>query len=275
MIRHPWRAGGLAILIVVAGLLLLLASTAFAEPVAGSGVLRAVATGNPFFAVVDPAVGDPTLAYLLMTFGVYALIYEVSHPGAIAPGVLGVVGLAVGLFALAMLPLNFAGLALVVLGFALLTGEVLVAPGSGALAALGLGSLALGSLLLGSDSAPGARIAPAVLLAVIVVSAGFFTLLGRGVLFVRGRYPRTGREGMLGTTARALTDLAPEGQVLVHGEIWRATVAAGFPPVGKGQPVLVIAMEGLRLIVAPSVSPLTLPPLPRREDGTQAGNRAG
>lgn len=208
---------------------------------------------------IPQAFGDPTLAYLLMNFGMYALIYEVTHPGAVAPGVFGGLAVIVGLFVLGTLPVSMAGLALIVFGFALLVGEVLVVPGSGVLAAGGLGSLVVGSLLLWNGSAPGARIAPWALAAVVLVSAVFFTVIGKSVLLVRRRRTRTGREGMLGATAVALTDLDPSGQVLVHGEIWQASVSPGFPTIPKGESVLIVSLEGLRLQVAPSG---ILPPPP-------------
>jgi membrane-bound serine protease (ClpP class) len=201
------------------------------------------------------ALADPTLAYILMTLGVYALIYEVTHPGAIVPGVLGVVLLVIGLFALGTLSVSLAGMALVVFGFVLLAAEVVVVPGSGVLAIGGVGSLVLGSLLLMNDAPPESRVAPWAVAAVVLVSAGFFAILGRGVLAVRRRPASTGREGLLRAGGVALTDLSPAGQVLVHGEIWRADLAPGFASIAKGKPVFVVAVNGLTLTVAPAEVP--------------------
>lgn len=198
------------------------------------------------------AMGDPTLAYVLMTLGVYALIYEVTHPGAVAPGVVGVIMLVVGLFGLGTLTTSLAGLVLIVFGFVLLASEVVVVPGSGLLAAGGIGSLTLGSLLLMTELPPGEEIAPAAVIAVVLSSAGFFAILGRGVLAIRRRRPRIGREAMLGAAGVALTDLNPSGQVQLHGEIWSAVVSPGCGPVAAGQPIFVVAIEGLKLTVAPS-----------------------
>lgn len=199
-----------------------------------------------------PALADPTLAYILLALGVYALIYEVSHPGAIAPGVLGILSLAAGLLGLAMLPVSLTGLALVVLGFSLLVAEVLVLPGSGALAASGLGSLVVGSLLLAFASGPGARVSVGVVAGVILASAGFFAVLTRSVLLVRRRPLRVGPERLIGASATALTDVSPVGQIRVGGEIWEAAVAPGFPPIREGEPVLVLSRAGLTLTVVPS-----------------------
>lgn len=201
---------------------------------------------------ITPAatLGDPTFAYILMAFGVYALIFEVSHPGAIAPGVLGALALGAGLVALAFLPVNLTGLALVILGFSLLAGEVLVLPGSGILAAAGLGALVVGSLLLSLAAGPAGRVALWALIVVVLTSAGLFALLTRSVLLVRRRPIQVGRERLLGAEASALTDLNPAGQVRVHGETWHATVAPGFPPIRRDERVFVVGIEGLTLSVA-------------------------
>lgn len=253
--ERVWGALAAAFLALVVSLLLI--APVFAQAQGQVDVAGAAGAINPIFAnYVGPgvarALGNPTLAYLLLNFGMYALIYEVTHPGAVAPGVFGALAIIVGLFALGTLPVSTAGLVLTVFGFALLTAEVLVVPGSGILAAGGLGSLVVGSFLLWNGSAPGARVAPWALVGVVLVSAGFFIVLGRSVLLVRGRRTRTGREGMLGATATTLTELNPAGQVLVHGEIWQASVSPGFPPVPRGEEVLVVSMEGLRLQVAPN-----------------------
>lgn len=196
------------------------------------------------------AVSDPTLAYILMTLGVYALIYEVTSPGAILPGVLGVIFLVVGLFSLGTLPINLAGLALIVFGFALLVAEVLILPGSGVLAAGGLASIAIGSLLLMNGASAEARIAPWALLAVIVVSAAFFAILTRGVLAVTRRRPTTGREGMVGVEGVAREELAPDGQVFVRGERWEASTRGA--PIPRGGRIRVVGLAGLRLFVEPA-----------------------
>lgn len=196
------------------------------------------------------AFGDPTFAYILMAFGVYALIFEVSHPGAVAPGVLGALALAAGLLALAFLPVNLTGLALVILGFSFLAGEVLVLPGSGVLAATGLGALIVGSLLLSLAAGPAGRVAFWALLVVVLTSAALFALLTRSVLLVRRRPIQVGRERMLGAEGHALTELNPTGRVRVYGETWHAAVAPGFPPIQQGEHVFVVGIEGLTVSVA-------------------------
>jgi membrane-bound serine protease (ClpP class) len=198
------------------------------------------------------AVSDPTVAYILMTLGVYALIYEVTSPGAIVPGVLGVLFLVIGLFALGTLSVNLAGLALIVFGFALLVAEVLVLPGSGLLAAGGLISLLIGSLLLMTGTSAAGGIAPVAVIAVIVFTAGFFAIVSRGVIAVSRRRPTTGREGLVGAEGVARSELNLAGRVFVHGELWEAATTAG--PIAAGQRVRVVGLKGLRLFVEPIVA---------------------
>ena len=192
-------------------------------------------------------ISDPNIAYILLTVGVYGLIYELASPGAILPGVAGVLALVLAFFSLGMLPINYAGLALILFGFALMVAEVLFVPGVGALAAGGVVSLLLGSALLLSGAPGYLSLSPWVIGSVVATTAGFFLIVLRGVVRTYRRPPSTGVSGLLGSEGVARTDLSPEGMVFVQGELWRARVKDGSIP--RGARVEVMAVEGLSLVV--------------------------
>jgi membrane-bound serine protease (ClpP class) len=195
-------------------------------------------------------IADPNIAYLLMTVGMYGLIYELANPGTWVPGTVGAVALVLALYALGTLPVNWAGVALLVVAFALFLGDVFVASSHGGLTAAGLISLLLGSLFLFSSSDPDITVSPWVIAGVMIGSTAFFGLIVGAAYRTMRRRPVTGEEGMLGQLATVSHDLAPRGQVRVSGELWRAELvdpAAG--PVERGGRVTVVGVEGLTLKV--------------------------
>jgi membrane-bound serine protease (ClpP class) len=202
---------------------------------------------------VIQTISDPNIAYLLMTVGMYGLIYELANPGTWLPGVIGAIALVVGLYALGTLPVNWAALALIALAFALFLADVFVTSGHGGLTAAGIVTLALGSLFLFSGGDTDLRVSPWVVGGVVLGSGGFFLLVVRAVYRSRWRPPSVGGEALVGQVGTVLRDLTPEGQVRVAGEQWRARLEpAAAAPICRGAKVQVVAVDGLTLTVQPS-----------------------
>jgi membrane-bound serine protease (ClpP class) len=188
---------------------------------------------------------DPNVAFLLFILGALALFAEFNHPGAVLPGVVGVIAILLALFALNLLPVRYAALALLLAAFALFALEAKFAT-HGVLGVGGIVCMIFGALFLVDGPIPEMRVRLATAIAVSVpigVIAVFLTTL---VLRARRNRVVTGTEGMIGEIGIARTPLAPAGKVFVHGELWNA-VARG--EVGEGMPVRVSAIEGLRLVV--------------------------
>lgn len=193
-------------------------------------------------------ITNPTVAYGLMLIGIYGLLFEGYNPGAVLPGVAGAIALLLALFAFQILPVNFAGLALILLGVGLMIAEGFV-PSFGALGIGGIIAFIVGSIMLMDTDAPGYQL-PAL---AIGTAAGLFgtASLATIVLALKARNRRvvSGEEGLLHETARALEAFTDgEGTVLVHGERWRARCAA---PVQAGMQLEVIGRDGFTLRVAP------------------------
>ena len=193
-------------------------------------------------------LSDPTLAYLLLMIGFYGVLFELYNPGAILPGIIGVIGLILGLYALHTLPINYAGLALIVFAIILFILEVkIVSHGMltiGAIAALLLGSL---MLIREDPSFPLLKISTTVIITTTAVSAAFFLfVIGAGLRAQRAKSV-TGMEGFMGETGVVLEDLDPLGSVRVHGEIWQAQSASG--KIEAGQKIRILSMKNFRLTV--------------------------
>lgn len=190
-------------------------------------------------------LSNPMIAYILLMLGVYGLFFELSNPGAIFPGVVGGICLILAFFAFQMLPINYAGIALIILGIILLIMEVKV-HSYGLLSIGGIISLLLGSLMLIESPAQYLRLSLSLVLPIVVVSAGFFLFALTMVIRAHRQRPKTGKEGLIGMEGKALTDVDPEGSVEVFGEIWRAS---SEEPIRAGEPVEVVGVEGLKLKV--------------------------
>lgn len=190
---------------------------------------------------------NPNVAYFLMLAGVYGLLLEGYNPGAIVPGVVGAVCLLLALYAFQILSVNYAGLALMALGIALIVGEAF-APSFGALGIGGIAAFVAGSILLFDSGVPGFQIARG-LIGGTALAAAIVMLLTAGV-FMRARRVRvsTGAEQMLQEPATALEDFDSMGFVDIRGERWRAATQT---PVVKGQRLRVLRVDGLTLTVAP------------------------
>jgi membrane-bound serine protease (ClpP class) len=197
------------------------------------------------------AIGDPTIAYLLLLIGVYGVLFEFLSPGAVAPGIIGGISLLLGLGALSVLPVDYAGLGLVALGIGLMTAEALT-PGIGALGIGGLVAFVAGSLLLfDPDAARGIdfRVARPVI-AVAALATALFFLFGLGLAWRARRRPvRSGREHMVGRPGEVVDWTVEGGTVRVEGEVWSARAAA---PLQPGDPVRIVGVEGLTVVVEPA-----------------------
>lgn len=190
---------------------------------------------------------DPNIAYILMLLGIYGLIFEFSNPGAIAPGVLGSICLLMALFAFQVLPINYAGLALILLGVALMITEAFV-PSFGILGIGGVAAFTLGSIMLTDTGVPGFGIHLELILGFAITSALLF-VLGLGMILKARQKPvTTGIEELLHDTAVALEDFEREGWVRLHSERWRAI---SDRPVKRGERLKVTAVEGLTVFVTP------------------------
>jgi membrane-bound serine protease (ClpP class) len=196
------------------------------------------------------ALSDPNIAYLLMTIGTIGLLAELYNPGAILPGIIGAISLILAFYSFQSLPVNYAGVLLILLGIVFFILEATVTS-FGLLAIGGVISMILGSLMLVKAEAPFLQISWSVILPVVAMAA-FFTLfiVGMGLRAMKPR-PLTGREGMVGLIGVAKTALAPQGQLSVHGELWEAV---SEQPLQPGDQAEVTRVEGLKLYVKP-VSP--------------------
>ena len=191
-------------------------------------------------------ITDPNIAYILMMLGMLGLFFELSNPGAILPGVIGGISLILAFFALQSLPINYAGLLLILFGIVLLIAEIKVVS-HGVLAIGGIVALALGSLMLFDAPEIGFRVSWWVILPTVGATAGMFLVaVAAGLRALSARAP-AGGSALIGQTGVARGALSPEGQVLVQGELWRA-VAQGAP-VAEGARVRVVGAKGLTLTV--------------------------
>lgn len=194
------------------------------------------------------AVTNPEIALLLMLLGTFGLIFEVYNPGIGLAGILGAVALLLAFYALSVLPTNWAGVLLVMLGLVFLVVD-LHAAGLGIWTAGGMAALVSGSLILFSGLDPAVTLDPWAVIVAVALSAVFFISVMTAALRVRLRRPITGEEGIVGTVGEAKTDIAPEGTVLTKGTLWRArTMETG---IAAGAKVKVMATEGLVLLVEP------------------------
>jgi membrane-bound serine protease (ClpP class) len=191
------------------------------------------------------AIARPEVLFLLLMGALAGLGTEISHPGLLFPGILGVICLILFLFATQIIPVNWAGVLLVVVAIGLFAAEVKVAS-YGLLTVAGIAAMILGAMMLVDSPLPELRVNPWKLLPVVVFMAAFTVLLVRMVVEAQKRKATTGAEGLVGRSGVAATALEPEGWVLVQGERWRAQADDRLDP---GARVEVVGMDGLRLRV--------------------------
>ncbi len=193
------------------------------------------------------AIAHPNVVYLLFTLGLLGLTVEFWHPGAVLPGVAGGICLLLAFFGFQVLPVNYAGVLLILFGVMLFVLELKVAS-HGVLSAGGLVSLALGSMILVSSPAPELRVSLSVIVPVVVALAAILTFLVRLTIASQRRRSVTGEAGMIGEVGRVMTAIPAGGvgRVVTHGEIWRATASEA---VAEGETVRVTDVDGLTLTV--------------------------
>jgi membrane-bound serine protease (ClpP class) len=196
-------------------------------------------------------ISEPTIAYLLMSFGALGIFLELSNPGGFIPGIVGAVSLILGLFALGTLPVNWTGLALIALAFVLFFIDIFVTS-FGVLLLAGMASFIVGSYLLVDSSVPGYDgVSPMVIWTAAGLIAASALFIGGAVLRAMRSKPVTGESSMIGEHAEVRRPLDPDGMVFMHGEHWAATRQGDGPAIPIGAVVRVAAVQGLRLFVEP------------------------
>ncbi|OHE17299.1 MAG: serine protease [Syntrophobacterales bacterium GWC2_56_13] len=193
------------------------------------------------------ALSDPNIAYILLLVGLAGLYFEFSTPGAILPGVIGGISLIMAFFAMQTLPVNYAGVALILFSIILFIAEIKVVS-HGILTVGGIVSLVIGSLMLFQTPEPSLRVSWGVLIPAVTVTSLFFIAVIAIALKAQLRPRQGGQEGMLGEEGLAITDIHKEGRVLIHGEHWNAISDV---PVTQGAKIRVIRVEHLKVRVEP------------------------
>ena len=190
-------------------------------------------------------ISNPNVAYILLILGFYGLFFELSNPGAFLPGIAGGICLILAFFAFQVLPINYAGLLLILFANILFIAETLT-PTFGFLTTGGIIAMILGSLMLIGSPAPFLRLSWGIIVPVTLATAAFFLFALGMALRTRLRKPTTGQQGLIGQIGTAETRLNPEGKVFLHGELWNVRCPQG---ARKGDRVRVVRVERLLLHV--------------------------
>ena len=190
-------------------------------------------------------ISNPNIAYILMMIGLAGLYFELSHPGAIFPGVIGAISLILAFFAMQTLPVNYAGILLIVLAIIFFIMEMKIAS-YGLLSVAGIVSLLLGSLMLFEGDTPDMKLSWHVLLPTIIMISGFFVGVASLVFRAQISKPATGAGGLVGEIGIVKKALRPEGKVFVHGELWHARAKE---PLDEDAKVRVVKVVNLTLEV--------------------------
>jgi membrane-bound serine protease (ClpP class) len=194
------------------------------------------------------AITNPSIALLLLTIGIYGLFFEFMNPGAVAPGVIGAISLLLALYALQLLPVNYAGLGLILLGLSFMVAEAFL-PSFGILGLGGIAAFVAGALILIDTELPGYGIPVALIAVVAILSALLFAAVAGVALKSRRRALVSGDAGLVGSTAEVIAAGREETWVRLHGETWRAVSRT---PLRTAQKVRVTARNGLVLEVVPA-----------------------
>lgn len=189
---------------------------------------------------------DPNLAYLLFLLGIYGLFFELSNPGSLVPGIMGAISILLALYAFHALPVDYSGVALILLGVVLLIMEVKI-PSFGALTVGGITSLVLGSMMLFDSAEQWAQVSLKVIIPSVAAFAGFFGLCVYLVIRGQRRNPVTGLQAMVGEKGRvikAITEVDGPGKVVIHGEIWDAVAMEQDHPIEVDARIVVLEING-------------------------------
>lgn len=194
-------------------------------------------------------ISNPTVAYILLILGFYGLFFEITHPGAIFPGVIGAICLILAFYSFQTLPVNYAGVLLILLSMILFLLEIKV-QSHGILGAGGVLSLLLGSLLLFQTDIPFLKISKFAIVTVIITTLLFFFFVILKAVQAQRKKTVTGKEGMIGEKGKAKSNITKgkEGLVFIHGEIWKAIAE---DDILKDEEIVVVGFDGLKLIVKP------------------------
>jgi membrane-bound serine protease (ClpP class) len=217
------------------------------------GADRILDTGSATVVALEPnwrtrllaTLTDPSVAYILLLLGMYGLIFEFSHPGIFAPGVIGAISLVLGLLGLSVIPIDLAGLGLILLGIGLMAAEAFV-PSFGAFVIGGATAFVIGSLM--TFDVPGYRLAWPVIAGATIVSVGLFLLVLAMLVRARRRPVSSGDAALVNSAGQVISWTNGEGQVLAMGERWHAR---GPGSLAVGQQVRVVGRDGLTLRVEP------------------------
>ena len=192
-------------------------------------------------------ITNPNVAYMLMLLGIYGIFFELANPGAIVPGVIGAIALVLALYAFHVLPVNYAGVALVLIGMAFMVAEVFM-PSFGALGIGGLAAFVAGSIILLDTEVAAFSLSLPLVVALALTSLAFMMFVTGLALRQRRRPVVSGREQLIGGSGEALEAFTGEGRVHAHGETWSARSRV---PLAAGQSVRITAIDGLVLEVEP------------------------
>ncbi len=192
------------------------------------------------------ALMSPNLVYLLFTLGMLGVIFEVTNPGFGFPGIAGLICLIISFYAFSVLPINYAGIALIALGLIFLIAEALT-PSFGLFGGAGIVSFILGSLFMFRGPAEFTVHLGVILPLAVLIGAWNIFILGK-IVQARIKQPQTGKEGLIGKIGTAQTEIKNKGKIFIHGELWEAQ---SNQKIKKGEKVKVVAVEGLKLTVKP------------------------
>ena len=192
-------------------------------------------------------ISNPNIAYIFMMIGLAGLYFELSHPGAVLPGVVGAVSLVLAFFALQTLPVNYAGILLIFLAILFFIMELKIMS-YGLLSIAGIISLLLGSMMLFESHEPGMGLSWSILLPTVIIVSVFFVVISGIVFKSQLTKAETGAEGLIGETGVVKNAIMPEGKIFIHGELWNATSKEA---ISKGEKVRVIRVVNLVLEVEP------------------------
>ena len=199
------------------------------------------------FRVLDQ-LSNPNYAYILMLVGMMGIYFELSNPGSVLPGVVGVISLILAFFAMHTLPINYAGLLLIVFAFVLFLLEVKITS-YGLLSVGGVISMSLGSLMLFDTPVPFYKVSLSVIIPAVLTTLAFFIFAVGFALKAQRKKPTTGSQGMIGEVGVVPDKINPEGRIKVHGEIWQAESETSIKP--KEKVIVLKVLAGLILLVEP------------------------
>lgn len=192
---------------------------------------------------------DPNIAYILLLAGFLGLFIEITHPGVYVPGIIGVISLIVAFYAFSVLPINFAGVLLIILAIILFVAEALTPATFGVLTLAGAVCMLLGSLMLINSPFSGLAVSLKIILPFVFATAAIVIFLAGNVFRAHRKKVLSGTEALIGQTGTASTDILEEGQTFVAGELWTA-VNASAEPIRKGEKIKVVGVDKIKLIVS-------------------------